>query len=780
MPRACFKEWSQEDMERILGTANSDELTVEDLQEAIKKAKKRRLDTLKQAAAIKEGVNVVNRSDDSVSNLLGILTRDPAEATNFLSADQRINAIRSSAKANLSAFMSEMAPTTRQIFAGIATGERALTDKQHAMLRSFVHELYGTQTGNGDAQKAAKGWLKATADLNERFKKAGGDISELDDWRLPQKHDRMAVREAGVEEWVGKIWDKLDIPEMKRRMRGNRGKKDAEGKTVLPTDEELKEALASAYNNIVTDGLAGNKVKYKKMKDMFRNERFLRFKDADSWLNYQAEFGDSNVYASLLSHIDHMGRSIGMMETFGPDPDEGYRAMKRAAKLKQPDQKTILADDTFDMMMGYNYADEQSTWAEFFATSRNVFTAAKLGGAAISALTDTVYGAMAARYNGLPPAKVMASMFAEVLKTNRAGRKQWAQDFGFGAEFALDRMVMSSDYLQSFGGNRSQNLAESVMHISGMNRWTNSTRAAFQFEFATALSRAADNAWGELPEKMRRAMERYGLTEAEWDVIRKTPKTKYKTRLMIDPRKMPPEIQSKLIGMVDGEAMMAVPQPDARVRAKMASSTKSGTTGGELVRSMLQYHSFAVTTIMNQWQRLMRGKGYNGATDRVMAAAGMIGALGTLGVGIIQAKEMLAGREPKKWDDPKLWISGFAQGGGLNYVGDFVRNSASGFGHDVTSYVGGSPLDYGNFVVKAGDQALKGEFDKLPATTTNFISSQIPFNNIWYSKLATDRLLMDRIKRLADPEYDKKQIQRMNKMYMESEQDYWWSPPIGG
>ncbi|AAR92068.1 hypothetical protein [Vibrio phage VP5] len=772
MPRKCFEGWKEEDIAKMFGKTDTDLITAEDIADAIKGKKQEKIAVYKQAEAIKKGNEVLTQSKDPASALLGMLSRDPNEEVKFLSADQRINAIRAVSKAKISDFMADLAPTTRQIFAGIATGERRLTKSQQRLLDDFVHELYGRQTGNADALKAAKGWKKATEDLNARFGQAGGHMAELDDWRLPQKHNRMAISKAGADVWVEKVWDLIDRDKMVKKLR--KGK----------DEDNLREALYSVYNNIVTDGMSSSKTLSKKFTDMMRSERFITFKDSDSWLKYQREFGDTNVYASMLGHIDNMSRAIGMMETFGPDPDIGFNTLERAVKTKKglTSRQPTGARPTFDMLMGYNMVEEQTVWGNRVAGLRNLWTASKLGAAVVSALTDSVYASMAASYNAMSPARVLRRMLSEVMKPSKseASRKLWAQDFGFGAEFALDRMAMTSDYTQSFGGHRSRNLAEAVMVVSGMNQWTQSARASFQFEFATALTRAADSKWSDLPEKMRNSMGRYGITESDWAAIAAAPRTNYKGNKMIDPRNMDAELQTKLVGMVDGETMMAVPTPDARTRAFMAGGTKSGNFGGELHRSLFMFHSFPITTIMNQWRRVFTGKGYSGAFDRMSAAAIMVGATSVLGVGIIQAKDILNGKKPRSMSDPKLWIEGMAQGGSFNYIGDLMRNAASGYSHDMTSYVGGPVLAYGDWVAMTAADMAKGDAESAMARTANFATQQIPFNNLWYTKIATDRLLMDRIRRLSDPEYDKKQLNKMRKMQRTSQQEYWWSPPIGG
>lgn len=772
MPRKCFRNWSDDDLDRLVGKRNTDEISVEDMQEASKKSAEAHLDVLKQAAAIRKGVDVIARAKNPLSGLHGMLTRDPMEETQFLSADQRINAIRSANKAKISDFMADLAPTTRQVFAGIATGERSLTKGQQRLLDDFVHELYGRQTGNSEAQKAAKSWNKINNDLIGRFKKAGGDVSDLEDWRLPQKHDRPTIRKAGADSWVEKIWDKLDTEKMLKSMpKGS-------------DEDSLREALYKTYHNIITDGLSSNKVKNRKLRNSMNNQRFIKFKDSDSWLKYQREFGDNNVYASLLGYIDGTSRAIGMMETFGPDPDIGYSALERAAKIRNGNdqKKYVPSRQTFEMLMGYAAVEERTVAANTMAGMRNLWTASKLGSAVISALTDSVYVAAAARYNGMPANKVLRGMFDELFKKgiSEDSRKRWAQDFGYGADFALDRMAMTDQYSQTFGGHRTRNVAESVMIASGMNRWTESARATFQFEFNAALTRALDKSWNELPRKMSLAMGRYGITEADWVAMSKAPMTEYKGQKMMNPMNLPDELQAKFIGMIDGETMMAVPTPDARTRARMSMGTKSGTTGGEVAATMTMFHSFAVTTIMNQWRRVFFGKAYNGQIDRFMSGAVQVGALTAIGMGATQINEILSGREPLGWDDPTLWIRGFARGGAFNYIGDMINNASSGFSHSTTSYIGGPLVAYGDWVAATTSDVARGDFEKARSRSVNFALEQIPFQNLWYTKLMTDRLLMDRIKRLSDPNYDKKQIQRMREMKKESNQEYWYSPPIHG
>ncbi len=56
-----------------------------------------------------------------------------------------------------------------------------------------------------------------------------------------------------------------------------------------------------------------------------------------------------------------------------------------------------------------------------------------------------------------------------------------------------------------------------------MNAWTDAARAAFKLEFIGHLTDNANTALGRLPEPLRRALQRHGITEADWNLYRDPP-----------------------------------------------------------------------------------------------------------------------------------------------------------------------------------------------------------------------------------------------------------------
>ena len=781
--RKCFEDngWSEDDIKKHFGNKKDEDISVEDVQYAMSTVVLERSQDKQQASVLKIAHTAVDKADTQARGLHGLLSRDWTETMGFLSADQRINAIRSQAKTHLSDFMEKMSPSFRQTLAGIATGKRNLTKTQAKDMGDTIREIFGQQSGNGNAQKFAKGWVTANNNLIDRYGRAGGDVRTREDWRLPQTHDKQRLTKAGAVQWVADAQQWLDIDKMKKAMR-----------TKNADDFDFDTALHAAYENITLGDIKNNMPP--KVADMMKQERFLVFKDAESWLAYQDKYGEPNIYASMLSNIDALARNIGLMETFGPDPHAGFESIIKSAKLKAVESdKGIVGTDiararaTYELLANLNTVDrtEMSHFSSGIANSltniRNMRVASKLGGAVWSTLSDTVFTAQTAYYNGLPVTKTMISLFKNAglsigkdLTGRGGGVRKWAQDFGFGAEYALDRSFLSYDYMQSAGNINTRLAAESVMQASGMNTWTHSARASYQFEMTVALTRMADS--GKLNPKTVKALSRYGITAKDWADIVATKRTKHNGEDMLDPRNMDTELATKFIGAVDGEMGMAVPTPDARVRSMMTMGQKSGTKVGELTRGVTQFHSFNATVLMNNMTRLAAGKtGSN--LDRFGQFAAMSVTATVLGAGVVQVRELLAGKTMMDWEDPVLWQRAWSQGGMGSYAADFYAKEAMGWGNtDAGDYIGGAPAEYFSFM--ADMMKSEGPQDAL-GKMVSFGTYELPGQNLWFSRLATDRLLLDRLRRMADADYDKKLKRRIRKLETKTDQEYWWTPPSG-
>lgn len=210
-----------------------------------------------------------------------------------------------------------------------------------AKLENVVREAFGEGTGDARASELARAWAEVSEDLRQRYNAAGGTIGKLEKWGLPQHHNGEALLSAGRETWINSIYPLLDRDRMVHPLTKNR-----------MTDAELKESLRFIWENITTEGWIsrepssqsfGKGALFKQHAD----QRFLIFKDADSWLKYQRDFGEGDPFAAMMGHVSTMSRDIAFMEQLGPNPDAMFtyakqRVLKMASEVEP--RESLIAE----------------------------------------------------------------------------------------------------------------------------------------------------------------------------------------------------------------------------------------------------------------------------------------------------------------------------------------------------------------------------------------------------------------------------------------------------
>lgn len=192
-----------------------------------------------------------------------------------------------------------------------------------AQLDNIVRELFGENTGDARASQLAGAWSDVAEDLRQRFNGAGGAIGKLEKWGMPQHHNQEALSRRGRKQWVEDVTPLLDRDKMLHPLTKER-----------MGDDELKEALEHVWDAITTDGWMRREPSSQGFGKgaLFRqhaDSRFLVFRDADNWLRYQKDYGQSDPFASMMGHVSTMARDIAFMEVLGPNPGAMFTYLKQ-------------------------------------------------------------------------------------------------------------------------------------------------------------------------------------------------------------------------------------------------------------------------------------------------------------------------------------------------------------------------------------------------------------------------------------------------------------------
>ena len=138
-----------------------------------------------------------------------------------------------------------------------------------------------------------------------------------------------------------------------------------------------------------------------------------------------------------------------------------------------------------------------------------------------------------------------------------------------------------------------------------------------------------------------------------------------------------------------------------------------------------------------------------------------------LGAMAMALKDMAAGRDPRRWTDeetyldPDVWGAALLQAGGLGIYGDFLCANTNRFGGGLASTVAGPLVErvntLRNFTVGNAQQLIQGKPTNFGEEGVKLLRQNTPGGTLWYLRLAYERMLLDQLQMMVDPDARKPQ-----------------------
>lgn len=154
--------------------------------------------------------------------------------------------------------------------------------------------------------------------------------------------------------------------------------------------------------------------------------------------------------------------------------------------------------------------------------------------------------------------------------------------------------------------------------------------------------------------------------------------------------------------------------------------------------------------------------------------------LTVLGGAAIQLRQVATGKDPRDMKAPGFWGEAFFQGGGLGIFGDFIRAGLSRKDKDVVGTFVGPGMSLVGDLFRLGLGNVREAADGVPThfsgELARFAQTYMPGNNIWYARLALDRLLFSRVHMVAEPNFPSVMARMENKAMKEYGQRFYWRP----
>ncbi len=740
-------------------------------------ARERQIEAAHQAIALSEGLNRMElHPQGKTAGLHAILVRDNYEGAGKVGSALNVDSQVENVTKRLLGFMNGAMEPYASKLAGLSQDTESIWN--------VVRELFGKDTGDDAAKAAAKGWQDATTYAVDRVKRSGKRLSVLEDWRLPQYWDAGRLRKFSQQEFVNDLMNEVDA--------GNLRVMDKAGYAEAPK-AAIPGIIANAYEDIRLERGLGNG-----SGAMSNQMRTFRFDDPESYIRMMQKYGmgDGGLYNTMMGHLGAMSREISLVELLGPQYESNFKKMLDVARVDDKQRNATIGkklarslsmnspaavQNTYDAVTGKLGVPQSELIAGVAGGLRNIKTAASLGSAVVSAIPgDSFTAGMAANYNGISATAVLARLVND-LTVNRKGAEEIARQVNLTAHSIIDHALGSKRFAdQVVGEGLTARIADTTMRVTGINVWTEGLKRAFSMEFNGLIARQADNAFEKLDPAFKGFLTRYGFKAADWDVLRATPPLEADGARFFNINAVSDQkLADRLMSAIIDERHFAVIEPDARVRGAMTLGTKRGTILGEFVRSTAQFKSFPMTFMMTHMMRTVMQDGNFG---KVAAGVKLLALTTIAGAFTAQMQSLISGQDPLDMKNPRFWLTAFLRGGGGGMMGDLAYSATTRGGDGLYQYAAGPVL--GEVISASGDLAqtlanpdvYSGDKQLTGKMLAQHIKAWVPGSSLWYTKIATDRLVFDFMQTMIDPHYRESFRRYQRRIEKDYGQKFWWQP----
>jgi len=675
------------------------------------------------------------------------------------------------------------------------------------------------KSGSPEARQIAESIQKVQKRLLKRKNRNGANIGELKNYVVRQNHDALLLRDAGKETWVADIKNYIDK------------EKTFENKPLDKTEDEF---LGDIYDNLVS----GNHMKtteqlqldgstpltsFKTSQNLAKGlsgERIIHFKDGGSSYAYKNKYSRMSLPEAVLAGISHDAQSIGLMETFGPNPramfDRVLQDMQgkakgdlsiydKISKRSLDNQFKELDGTTRARGVGKPFLGMASDFAGIAAGYRMIQNMAKLGAATISSFSDIATKASFINANterGIFGS--YAKAFGDVFKGFKSEQQK---ELAFLLNVGVDSWL--GNVHARFGANDSgpgmiAKAHQMFFRLNGMQWWNSAQKEGLAAMLASDLANYSNRSFDDVPKETKRLLNQYGITGVEWSLFRgldmkAVDGQKYLVPALVDEipnakidivisnktgkldinenmrAEFRDELRTKLSSYYVDSADAAIPTPGARERAIMNQGQPRGTVIGEAVRMIMQLKGFPITYITKGMSRHFYAKG-GGASGIIGLSQMMVGTT-VMGYLSMSLKDIIKGKEPMDVFNEDLsktkdvLTRAFLQGGGAGIYGDFIFGKFNEYGQSLTTTALGPTAsvidDIGTIYAKFRDG------DEVMKDAAKFGLQNTPYLNLFYTKTALDYFVIYGFLERANPGYLDKMETRMREDF---DQEFYYPP----
>jgi len=614
------------------------------------------------------------------------------------------------------------------------------------------------RSGNPDAAKVARVFAEYADVSRIDLNRLGANIGKLDDWGGPHAHDASKLLGVTDDAWISRIAPRLDLA---------RTFPDLSAEEAHDALRDIYLAIVTGRSKTSTAPRAGDRVGPRDLVKSLGKGRFLRFKSADDWLAYQAEFGHGNIWTGMLAHQRKMAAIAAQTQILGPDPEAVLGSILDAvAREAIAEAEGVTASANPDGL----------TVARLFRGDRALRSMARFGDAIISAVEDAVTRAANLSYQGRSLLASyhdqMVGMIEAAARQTGADEKEIAYLIGEGIQGILGDIHASTYAEDSLPGAISSAMT-TYFKWSGLTGRTDNIRATGARMIAAQIGNMSDRHWNALPDHLRFVLGNHGIDEVRWSVVRAAAFDGPNGNRYVTPDRisaLPDELFRSFTGgdETGGKIARAKYEIELALRrfytneidfGMVGATQAAGTLTGELLRLLFQLTPLNVAFTRRVFGRTIFRQ--RDAGSAVLHIGHLLAGSLVAGYLAMTAQDYMRGYDRRKFINPdgsantQTLMTAFSQSGGAGIYGDYLFGQVDRLAGRPLEAEAGPDIGRAATLIENFIRARDG--NARSADWLNFALHYTPSVNLAYVRPAVDFLLLNALKDSVAPGFLERQ-----------------------
>lgn len=675
--------------------------------------------------------------------------------------------------------------------------------------RADVGQTHQTgRTGNASALQAAQIINKYQALAKYSLNRAGAWIGDYSGYITKTTHDAGKMWQAGYERWRNDTLPKLD-----------------HDRTFLGLDTDGVEKFMKSVWDGLTTGIHGPGPGMKdaaftgpgNLAKRLSEERVLHFADADTWMDYNKQYGTGRWYEQIEGNLIKAGREFALLDRWGTNPRAEYEndIARTARKFRDTDNRAAAALNASKekLMHEFGYLDgtAERPWnaqaSELFRGLRNIQTMAHLGSVNFThGFGAFVTKAGELKYHGVGLLERYWNTLSSFWNGPRGRGEEMRHAYDLlGSGYDGQHLHYLSQFsLDDSGPGMLARGAALTMRATGLTYVLNAQKAGTRAVMARSLGKLVDHEYGDLPATVQRDFHQYGISPMEWDAIRSAPDhTQVSGRTWLTPDaslragpieaadgsdlytdKMRRETALKLHVLYNDAADKGIIQPGIAEKT-LLGGTQPGTITGELVRAATQFKLWPIAATRQVLGREWYGRPDASTASRLGGVMSVVIASTVLGYLRDTTRDLMNGREPANPTNPSVLAHALIAGGGMGILADLFFGELPKTAQSMASTLGGplagAAYQFGTIFSHMATAAAHGDLStdrghplhNVGAETTKAALDNAPFVNIWWVRAALNYAFLYHLQEWMNPGFHQRQAAALKKR---TGQEYYLSP----